>query len=276
MWACARRSDLRALAAALALLIGAGAAVADAPRRVVSINLCTDQLAMMLAAPGQLVSVSYLARDPRASAMADAAQAYPVNRGLAEDVFLLKPDLVLTGEFTTPATVAMLERLGVRVERFALAGDFAQIADRVRQMGRALGQDAAGEAAAQAFEADVARLASAAGAQEARHAALYYANGYTSGDRGLAAQILAAAGLANIAGALGMETGGTLALERLVLADPDVLITAERFEGHSRSEAILDHPVLGGLAAQASRATTDANWVCGTPHVLSAIRALAQ
>ena len=46
-----------------------------APRRVVSINLCTDQLAMMLAAPGQLVSVSQLAGDPHSSAMAEAGEA---------------------------------------------------------------------------------------------------------------------------------------------------------------------------------------------------------
>jgi iron complex transport system substrate-binding protein len=59
------------IALCLSLAVLGGAAPADtAPRRVVSINLCTDQLAMMLAAPGQLVSVSDLAADPHSSAMA--------------------------------------------------------------------------------------------------------------------------------------------------------------------------------------------------------------
>jgi iron complex transport system substrate-binding protein len=271
-----RRSDPHILAAVTALLIWGGAAMADAPKRVVSINLCTDQLAMMLAAPGQLVSVSYLARDRRSSAMADLADGYPVNRGLAEDVFLLKPDLVLTGDYTTPATVAMLERLGVRVERFSLATDFDQIADRLRQMGRALGREAMGAAAAARFEADVAALQSDAAQRTARRAALYYANGYTSGDDTLAGHILAAAGLANIASELGMPAGGSLALETLVMAEPDALITAERFEGHSRSEDILDHGVLRRVAESAARSTTNANWVCGTPHVLSAIEGLRE
>ena len=44
-------------------LASAVPAFADAPARVVSMNLCTDQLAMMLAAPGQLVSVSHLATE---------------------------------------------------------------------------------------------------------------------------------------------------------------------------------------------------------------------
>ena len=45
----------------------------EAPERVVSMNLCTDQLAMLLAGPGQLASVTYIATHPRASAMAEEA-----------------------------------------------------------------------------------------------------------------------------------------------------------------------------------------------------------
>ncbi|MGA0716208.1 MAG: ABC transporter substrate-binding protein, partial [Gemmobacter sp.] len=47
-----------AVALSLAFAVVGGPAAAAPPGRVVSINLCTDQLAMMLAAPGQLVSVS--------------------------------------------------------------------------------------------------------------------------------------------------------------------------------------------------------------------------
>ena len=59
----------------LGLAIGPGVAFSEAPGRVVSMNLCTGQLAMMLAAPGQLHSGTYLAIDPRASAMAEEAEA---------------------------------------------------------------------------------------------------------------------------------------------------------------------------------------------------------
>ena len=58
------------LAVMLAL---AGPVAAQPPQRVVSMNLCTDQLAMMLAGPGQLISVSHLGHDPAVSPM--AAQA---------------------------------------------------------------------------------------------------------------------------------------------------------------------------------------------------------
>ena len=98
-------------AALLAGAAGAGEVPAGAPERVVSINLCTDQLAMMLAAPGQLVSVSYLARDVRSSAMAAQAEAFAINRSRTEEIYLLEPDLVLGGTFSTPGTVSMQLRL---------------------------------------------------------------------------------------------------------------------------------------------------------------------
>ncbi|MEL6267927.1 MAG: ABC transporter substrate-binding protein, partial [Pseudomonadota bacterium] len=63
-------------AAVIMLLGAASTAAAQPPARVVSMNLCTDQLAMLIASPGQLVSVSYLARDPASSAMAAEAQGY--------------------------------------------------------------------------------------------------------------------------------------------------------------------------------------------------------
>ena len=113
-----------AIGAALAMV--ASWAVAGPPGRVVSMNLCTDQLAMLVAGPGQLHAVSQLARDPESSVMADEAQAYAVTHGLAEEVFLMQPDLVIAGSYTTPATVAMLRRLGFPVEIFPPASSRSQ------------------------------------------------------------------------------------------------------------------------------------------------------
>ncbi len=262
----------RLLAAALCCGLGLPV-VAEAPRRVVSMNLCTDQLALMLAAPGQLVSVSYLAHDPRASAMVAEAAALPGNHGLAEEIFLLKPDLVLAGRYTTPTTVAMLERLGIPVVVFDPEEDFDGIRANLRRMGAALGRAAAAEAAVARFDADLAALRDPEGPRP--RAALYSANGYTSGDRSLSGQILRAGGFDNIAVEAGIPTGGTLPLERLALSDPDLVILGRRYPGASRAEEMLDHPVLAVLRDRvASHAMTDRDWVCGTPHVLRAVAGL--
>ncbi|MFC6760354.1 ABC transporter substrate-binding protein [Sulfitobacter porphyrae] len=196
---------LRGLLLAGALMASAGA-LAGAPSRVVSMNLCTDQLAMLVAGDGQLHSVSYLASDPRGSAMAEQAAAYVTNHGLAEEIYLMQPDLVIAGSFSTRATVDMLTRLGIPVVRFDPAYALEDVRARLLQMGEVLGrQDRAADLVA-AFDA---RLAAYQAEVTTRpRAALYYANGYTSGDKTLAGQILVTAGLANIAAEEGFSAGG--------------------------------------------------------------------
>lgn len=250
-------------------------ALAAPPERVVSMNLCTDQLAMMLAAPGQLLSVSYLARDARSSAMVDEAQDFPVNHGLAEEIYRLRPDLVLAGAYTTATTVALLRRLGVPVAIFQPEQDLDGIRASIRQMGAALGRVPEAEAMVAAFDRDLAALTDQPGTRP--RAAIYHANGYSAGTSSLSGQILEAAGLRNVAAEAGISGGGILALERLVLAHPDILIRGNRFPGASRAEEILDHPALLALTRQAgSTAIADRDWVCGTPHVLGAITTLRE
>ncbi len=245
------------------------------PQRVVSMNLCTDQLALMLAEPGQLISVSYLAHDPDMSPLHDLARALPVNRGTAEDIVMLQPDLVLAGRFTTTATVAMLERLGVPVIRFAPENSFADVVAALRAMGAALGRAEAAEASVAQFEVDRAALRARIDALPREEAALYYARGFTGGQHSLANEILDAAGLDNLAAGLGFTYGGQIALETLVLMDPEKLILGRRFAGWSEAQALLDHPALRSLPAYTRGVGfSDADWVCGTPHVLQAALSL--
>lgn len=251
----------------------AGSALAEAPARVVSMNLCTDQLAMLVAAPGQLHSVSHLATDPTASAMAEEARAYAVNRGLAEEIYLMQPDLVIVGSFSARATVDMLRRLEIPVVVFEPAYGLDEVRDRLAQMGEVLGREERAAALIADYDRRLAALQDLVA--DRPDAALYYANGYTSGDRTLAGQILIAAGFENAAVAAGFDAGGILPLEVLAMLAPEALITSRPYPGASRSEEILDHPVVRTLReGRANGVFTDRDWVCGTPFVLGAIEEL--
>lgn len=267
-----RRHLMAALASAAALLV-AGSADAEAPTRVVSMNLCTDQLAMLLADEGQLLSVSHIAFDPLASPMVEAAAAYEKNHGQAEEIFAMRPDLVLAGVYSDPYTVGLLRRLGVDVVQFPLETDFDGIRANMLKMGEVLGQvDAAQRLVAQ-FDADLAALGP--NGEERPSALLHYANNYTSGDKSLAHQILLAAGFANATTDAGITVAGSVPLERLVLLMPDLVISGQPYPGASRAEEVLDHPALRVLQQKQSGATlTDAEWVCGTPFVLRAVARL--
>jgi len=272
------RFAVLALMAGAAFLSPEASDAADAPaapERVVSMNLCTDQLAMLIADEGQLLSVSSLASDPRSSAMVEAAEGYPVNYGRAEEIYLLRPDLVLAGSFTARASVDMLRRLGITVETFEPAYSIADVSDRMLQMGAALGrQEQAREMVAE-FKAELAGFR----AEIAHHprAAIYHANGYTAGDKTLAGEILTTAGFENIAAKAGFSAAGFLPLEVLAMAQPDTVISSTPYPGGSRSEEIMDHPVIDALRRTRPEASlTDHDWVCGTPFVLRAIQDMVE
>lgn len=271
-----RRAFDRLGLASIMLAMSLHTAAADMPQRVVSMNICTDQLALMLAAPGQLVSVSFLAHDPAYSPLVEAARDLPANRGTAEDVVLLQPDLVLAGRFTTSATVAMLHRLGIPVIRFDPENNLDDVERALEMMGEALRREDEATAIIDQFRADRAILEERVAPFARESAALYFARGFSSGRQSLASDILDAAGLDNLASELGFEFGGQLALETLVLNNPERLVLGRRSTaGWSEAKALLDHPALRSIPAYARGVSfSDADWVCGTPYVLQAVMRL--
>ncbi len=246
------------------------------PGRVVSLNLCTDQLAMLLAAPGQLYSVSYLAGRADTSVLADRAGTYVTNHGSAEEIFLMKPDLVVAGTFTTRATVNLLRRLGFRVVAFPPANSFRDIATNVTRMGQLLGRQSAADAAVTEMNRELATWSAA----ERRRAltALYYANSYTSGGNTLATDIVRQAGLENLGERLGLTGIARLPLELLVTGRPELLVKGRRYGARgSRSTAVLEHPALTAtMTGSPSALLSDRYWICGAPFTLEAVRNLAR
>lgn len=248
----------------------------EPPRRVVSMNLCTDQLALLVAAPGQLVSVSHWAQTPTASMMVEEARALPANYGRAEEIFRLKPDLVLAGMFTSANTVAMLERLGIEVAQFDAERSMADVRSNLRRVGALLGQQDRAEAAVAAFDLDLRRLEGRAAKLDRREAAYHYPNNYTSGSGTLAADVMNRAALDNAAQALGLSGAARLDLETLVLSAPYIIRTRHIGEvERGRSFETAAHPALKSLIDTAGGTTLEGRWqICGTPFVLRAIEAL--
>jgi iron complex transport system substrate-binding protein len=263
---------LRALAFGLALVAGPLGAQ-DPPQRVVSMNLCTDQFALMLAAPGQLVSVSYISADPVTSPLADLAAAYPLNHGSAEEIYLLAPDLVLADPWTDPAALAMLRRLGIRVEQVEGVRALSDIPDRLRRFGDLLGRQDAAKALIDQFESDLATLTAP---QDGPRAVIYFPNGYSLGEGSLSHEILTRAGFRNIATELTPSATGQIALELLVLAAPDLIIRDRPYPGASRAEELMHHPALAALIAAGAGHESGPDWACGTPRVIAALRALVE
>ncbi|MEF2073424.1 ABC transporter substrate-binding protein [Consotaella aegiceratis] len=263
-----------ALAAQLAAVAPSLAqeATSEPPRRVVSTNLCTDQLAMLVAGDGQLYSVSELADDPIYSVLADRAKDYVVNHGSAEEIFLMHPDLVLAGPFSSPASVDMLRRLGFRVEMFQPETSFGQIRANLRRMGEILGHPRRADALIAEMDAAIAALPKAASRETI---ALFFANDYTAGRGTLADEVVRLAGLDNLAARLGITAMARIPLEELVMARPDLIIGQPSFSTPALAYQNLRHPairarVVGGDVAN----RLEKYWTCGGPFSVEAARIL--
>jgi len=263
---------LMALAAMVSVALSS--AKAAPPQRVVSINVCTDQLAMLLAAPGQLQSVSRLSRDPQLSVLAGHAAQLPVNRAEAEEIFLMKPDLVLAGTFSSQVTVDLLRRLGLHVEQFTPARSFDDIEAHLRRMGALLGREEQAEALVASMRS---RLEAIEKPQQRKTVALYFANSYTSGRGTLIDAAVKRAGLDNIADRAGVNGPAALPLEMLVMEKPDMLVLSASERAPALAFQNFRHPALQALEREAKAMTLPDNLtVCGGPFSVEAVEKLGE
>lgn len=90
---------------------------------------------MLLAAPGQLLSVSRVSADPKSAPMAAQAADFPLNSGQAEQIAALRPDLVLAGALSDRLALDMLRRIGIPVVQLPLTHALAEIPDQIRDAG---------------------------------------------------------------------------------------------------------------------------------------------
>jgi iron complex transport system substrate-binding protein len=235
-------------------------------------NLCTDQLAMLIAAEGQLHSVSYLASDASSSVFASSAGKYAVNHGLAEEVFLMKPDLVIAGTYSTRATVALLRRLGIRVEEFAPEQSFDDVRNNIMRMGDLLDRRERASELVDHLDRQLAELDGQG--KSGRTVATYYANSYTSGSGTLVDAAIQASGLTNMAASLGLAGTARLPLEVLVLSRPDLLVDGEaRYTAPALANENFTHPAYRALAKETASVAVPAKYtICGAPFTAEAAR----
>ena len=237
---------MRKIAAALLLILSGLPAFADSPRRVVSFNLCADQLVVALADSNQIAALSPYAQDRHLSVVAERARAFPMLDWSAEGTVAFGPDLVLVGPNDRRETRRMLNALNIPVADVALVTDIATARDQILSIAARLGHPERGEAMVRALDDARARLAAAA-RPVAKTALVVERGGYVEGPQSLTATLLAEVGLRLPAGAPS-GYGGYMSLETLLVTRPDVLVLKDPpLAGGGSGRAVL-HPSGGGGA----------------------------
>ncbi len=279
-----RRLGSWSKAPALATMLLAGLAIpvsafADesAPQRIVSLNLCADELVLRLADRKQVRSVTWLSHKPAISSVAELAEGIPTNRGLAAEIVPLDPDLVVAGIHTTRTAVALLRRLEVPVIELDVPTTIDAVKVQILDLATVLGQPRRGAAMVAEMDRQLAALGPPP-ANPRLSAAVYRPNGFTAGRDSLIDDILRRAGLRNLAAERGLENYGQLPLEILILAQPDLLILNAANEPlPSLAHQFLRHPGMGAAFPHYRTLVLPPRlWTCGGPGVVEAIARLHQ
>jgi len=247
------------------------------PRRIVSLNLCTDEILLDLVSSDRIAAVSHLAADARVSPVADRAAALPSTRGDAEDVLARDPDLILAGSWTTPATLDLLARVGRRIEKMPFSSDIDGIRTAIRLVAAAVEEVPKGEQLIAALDQDLDASRPPSGDLARPSALIYQVNGLSSGPGSLADALLAASGFKNHAANIGAGAGGALPLEMLVADPPDLLILSGPANEYRTVVAEnLRHPALDALQRQIPTVTIPWRlWLCDSHYAGQALRLAA-
>src|SRR5256885_16163456 len=104
--------------AIIATLSSIGSAHAAGPR-IISMNICTDQMLLAIADPEQIIGLSRFSRDARQGLLGNGARRFPLLSGGAEDILVLKPDVVAASAFDKRSTREILKANGLNLVEFA-------------------------------------------------------------------------------------------------------------------------------------------------------------
>lgn len=221
---------------------------AASPTRIVSLDYCADQYVLKFADRDDILAVSPDA-SKEFSFMHEAAVGIPTTRPIAEDVLLLKPDLVVRSYGGGPGATQFFEQAGIPVLDVGWTPDLPAVLANTQRMADGLGQYERGAVVV----ADArSRLEALAREADTKSALYMTPAGVTTGPGSLVHEMMTAAGLSNFETEPGWRS---IPLEQLAYDEPDIVIPAS-FSSHAsalNSWSAMKHPIA---KAQVSNHTT--------------------
>lgn len=250
------------------------------PQRIVSMNLCTDELLMRIVDPSRIASITYLSQQAINAPLGlnDITSKLTVNHGLAEEVLLQEPDLILAGRYSATTAVSLLRRLGYRIITFDPELTLDDMRANIRKLGEAVGESARAEQVIADFDARLSQLQAQLPSDEKPVFADIGVNNYIAGENTLYTHIVNAAGYRTLGQALGFEGFRYVSLEQILSVEPALMSAATPWTNPpSMSTLALGHPALRNRMKNVPQVAIPERYTtCGAPSALGAVEILVK
>lgn len=265
------------VAAGFVALILSTNSAACAPRKIVSTFLCTDEYVFRMVPRDRIAALSFEATDrhPVVSTIADEAKGIPVIRPSAETVLNFKPDLVVMYAGTMPQLHAQLAKIGVPILDVPWANSLADVRGVTKMLGERLNaRDRAAQMLA-TMDDEIAQAKAHAQSPPVR-TLIYEPNGY-AGAGVTTDEIMALAGLKDVAHDLGPTRLDTLPVETVIARAPELLIlSGDAHTQNARADLVQRHPALKALEGRSYAAWARLTpLLCPGPWSVDAVKTFA-
>ena len=256
--------------AALWSAAGDRPAAAERPQRIVSLNLCADQLVLALADREQIVGLTRNAADPEMSGEAAKAKGLRILTNSAEEILELDPDLVVGIPARRSASISVLKGQNYNMLDLKTANTLDEIYASIRETAAAVRHPERGAALIATMDKQLAAIPRPGAG---RVAAYYQRRGFMTGTGTLIDDLMTRVGVVNLAAKLGKPALSQLRLEEMVAAEPDFLIVESATDTVTdQGSEMLHHPALKDIP----RISIPQAWtVCGSPAYTMAARSMA-
>lgn len=284
---------------------GQGESRGASPQRIVSINLCTDELLLQLVGPERVAALTKFSSDPEVSTIAVQAKDVKKIQGGIEAVQACGPDLLLGGKFSNKETLRFFSRVGIPVLTFGLPKNFEDIYADIRKLAGAVGESQKGDAIIKQMQEELEKLRREARpssvilrpkAEESEEEILrrkaaqddekkiplraffFQSGGLVPGSGTFENAIMEAAGLENLAATAGIRDYGSLSLEKMIEMKPDVLIfSSDQKQKPTIRGEVLEHPAIRKALPHVKTVTLPSVILnCGSPASVEAVRILVE
>jgi len=186
--------------------------------KIVSLDFCADQFVLALVDRENILALSPDA-EKSFSYLKNSANGIPTIKPIAEDILLLKPDIVVRTYGGGPNANAFFERVGINVIQIDFTTSLADIRYSIIKTANELDQTERGQKIVATMDRRLARVQK----NDRSPSALYVTSkGAIAGQNTIINELMEQAGFNNFQSSRGWST---LPLERLAYEQPDIIAT---------------------------------------------------